>query len=176
MGGEWFCYQYRAIYQTREQIEWYDLLGISHANIIEISNQELYWRFNSQSCDSFQNFIHPYSPSSSVSFEIWKDFTTLFKCTEFTSEADVYFRGYHNYTKCPGYSLYYSDTGLATTSFPPNCQVIQLPLITLDAILDNPFNLITPVLLIRWHLTKEGSQQSTTRTENLLRSQSFLYT
>ncbi|KAM7467529.1 hypothetical protein LguiB_015091 [Lonicera macranthoides] len=144
--------------------KWYDLLSISQANTIEICDQELNQQFNSQSCDSFQNFTRPYSPSSSISFKIYNNYSTFFKCTQFTSEADVYFRSYHNYTKCPGYSLYYSypnnHTSLATASLPPNCSIIQLPLRLpefLNSTLVDPFQLITARFLIGLHLTHKCS-------------------
>ncbi|KAG6757734.1 hypothetical protein POTOM_038058 [Populus tomentosa] len=104
--------------------KWFELHNISQANTISITDKDLRWHLNSNSCDSFNNLSLPASVPYSWSYKTIFSNITLFKCTDPSVNFPQHLE--FNYKGCKNFSIYYTrDTSLPSP--PPTCSILQLP-------------------------------------------------
>ncbi|KAL7171136.1 hypothetical protein ACSBR2_035898 [Camellia fascicularis] len=115
---------------------------------VQIHDQILQTHLENRNCNAFTELKFP--DSSSISFIVIYSHLPFFKCnksSDLVSPTKDHFKGYHNYTKCKDYNLYYKFPDDPLPSPPPDlpsCSVIHLPLNSsnMNATASHPFNLL----------------------------------
>ncbi|CAL5350204.1 unnamed protein product [Camellia sinensis] len=129
--------------------------------LVQIHDQILQSHLESRNCKAFTDLNFP--DNSYIQFTI-NPSLTFFKCNRSFSNAthlEDYFKGFHTYTKCEDYNLYYKfpdDPPSSPASHPPSCSVIQVPLNlsnTENHNEDDPFNLLTHTFSLELHVSKD---------------------
>ncbi|CAL5350189.1 unnamed protein product [Camellia sinensis] len=146
-------------------IPWYDVIPVENIpkNVyhVQIHDQILQTHLENRNCNAFTDLKFP--DSSSISFTVINSYLPFFKCdksSDLVSPTEDHFKGYHNYTKCKDYNLYYKFPDDPLPSPPPyltSCSVIRLPLNSsyMNATASDPFNLLATTFPLELLVSKE---------------------
>ena len=143
----------------------YQVTGKLNNDSIEIKDVELERLIsNKQSCDQLFTYIFFGTPPPFISFTISPNIT-LFKCMtvgdELIDKRTVeHFRGVHNHSECPGYTIYYKYPSYQVPtlgSYPHNCYVMQLPVVppTENQDASDLLSLLAADFTIEFHVAEE---------------------
>ncbi|CAL5350191.1 unnamed protein product [Camellia sinensis] len=146
-------------------IPWYDVIPVENIskNIyhVQIHDQILQTHLENRNCNAFTNLKFP--NSSSISFTVINSYLPFFKCdksSDLVSPTEDHFKGYHNYTKCKDYNLYYKFPDDPLPSPPPDlpsCSVIDLPLNSsnMNATASDPFHLLATTFPLELRVSED---------------------
>ncbi|GMP83422.1 hypothetical protein CsSME_00037343 [Camellia sinensis var. sinensis] len=146
-------------------IPWYDVIPVEiiSKNIyhVQIHDQILQTHLENRNCNAFTDLKFP--NSSSISFTVINSYLPFFKCdksSDLVSPTEDHFKGYHNYTKCKDYNLYYKFPDDPLPSPPPDlpsCSVIHLPVNSsnMNATASDPFNLLATTFPLELHVSED---------------------
>ncbi|GMP83417.1 hypothetical protein CsSME_00037340 [Camellia sinensis var. sinensis] len=146
-------------------IPWYDVILVENIpkNVyhVQIHDQILQTHLENRNCNAFTDLKFP--DSSSISFTLINSYLPFFKCdksSDLLSPTEDHFKGYHNYTKCKDYNLYYKFPDDPLPSPPPDlpsCSVIQLPLNSsnMNATASDPFHLLATTFPLELRVSED---------------------
>lgn len=144
-----------------------DAIDMVNGSTIKLKDPQFQWLLQNKSCNTFYYQMN-LPNSSSVSFKIASNMTTLFRCSNSSSSERVsnHFYGYKTFTSCDGIQIFYRNPKYRYPLpflTPQGCMAIRYPLSpqhdsTVSKEID-PFELLSSEFCLEWQLNKKDESR-----------------